>query len=535
MSRVDQRLARSVGPWILWAAMLALSTATLVSVRGEIEQSHAALTLLLVVLGGSAGGGRPLGYALAVMGSVLIDYFFQAPYGTLAVGKTLDWVVLVAFLASAFVATELLAQARAEAETARRRTEEVASLSRLGSETLRHARADDALETLSALIRTTFGARWCTIRELPDSRAGRRWTSVVGVDDSRTAERMRELDERMTLAATADPNTIAQRVALATADGSIVIDSLAGEDVSSRIEAFGLPLFIESRLVGMLIVGGGTSEPIGFAPPRRRFIATISYYAALGLERVRLARAAEEARELREANRAKDEVLAAVSHDLRTPLTTIKLLAQAAAARGESAGTSIEVQVDRLADIVTNVLDLSRIRAGGVPLDVALNTAEDVIAAAVSRVQGVLRGRRIVTSVDLDQPALVARFDFVQTLRILGNLVDNALRYSPDGGSVEIHAERDDEWVAIFVSDRGPGVPEAERDRIFEAFYRPRSEAPDAGRAGLGLSIARRLAELQGGTVEYAPRDGGGSIFTLRLPAVDLNTETLADLTATVA
>jgi two-component system sensor histidine kinase KdpD len=224
-----------------------------------------------------------------------------------------------------------------------------------------------------------------------------------------------------------------------------------------------------------------------------------------------------------------------VSHDLRTPLTTIKLLAQAAAARGESAGTSIEVQVDRLADIVTNVLDLSRIRAGGVPLDVALNTAEDVIAAAVSRVQGVLRGRRIVTSVDLDQPALVARFDFVQTLRILGNLVDNALRYSPDGGSVEIHAERDGEWVAIFVSDRGPGVPEAERDRIFEAFYRPRSEAPDAGRAGLGLSIARRLAELQGGTVEYAPRDGGGSIFTLRLPAVDLNTETLADLTATVA
>src|SRR5205814_8370679 len=107
----------------------------------------------------------------------------------------------------------------------------------------------------------------------------------------------------------------------------------------------------------------------------------------------------------------------------------------------------------RLADIVTNVLDLSRIRAGGVPLDVALNTAEDVIAATVSRVQGVLRGHRIVTSVDLDQPALVGRFDFVQTLRILGNLVDNALRYSPDGDSVEIHAERDGEWLAIIVSD----------------------------------------------------------------------------------
>jgi len=505
--------------------MLALSTATLVSVRGEIEQSHAALTLLLVVLGGSAGGGRPLGYSLALSGFVVIDYFFQAPYGSLAVGKTLDWVVLVAFLASAFVATELLARARGEAETARKRTEEVASLSRLGSETLRHARADDALEALSALIRSTFSARWCTIRELPDSKNARRWTSAIAAEDPRVTGRMRELEERMTLAASADAVADVHRVALATSDGSVVIDSLVGEDASSRIEAFGLPLFVESRLAGMLIVGGSTQQPIAFAPPRRRFVATISYYAALGLERVRLAREAQDARELREANRAKDEVLATVSHDLRTPLTTIKLLAQAAAARGEAAGASIEEQVDRLADLVTNVLDLSRIRAGGVPLDVALNTAEDVIAAAVSRVQGVLRGRHIVTKVDLDQPALVARFDFVQTLRILVNLIDNALRYAPEDGSVEINAERNGAWVAITVADRGPGVRPEERSRIFDAFYRPRSEVPDAGRAGLGLSIARRLAELQEGTVEYSPRDGGGSLFTLRLPAVDLNSE----------
>jgi two-component system sensor histidine kinase KdpD len=510
--------------------MLALSTAILASVRGDIEQSHVALTLLLVVLGGSAGGGRPLGYTLAVLGFVAIDYFFQAPYGSLAVGKALDWVVLAAFLASAFVATELLARARAEAETARRRTEEVASLSRLGSETLRYARADDAIEALSALIRSTLSARWCTIRELPDSKSHRRWTSVVDAEDARAADRMRELDDRMTNAASASASAGADRIALATADGSIVIDSLSDEDMSSRIEAFGLPLFIESRLVGMLIVGGETRAPLTFAPARRRFVATISYYAALGLERVRLEREAEEARELREANRAKDEVLAAVSHDLRTPLTTIKLLAQDAAARGDSAAASIEAHVDRLADLVTNVLDLSRIRAGGVPLDVALNTAEDVIAATVSRVHGVLRGRRIATTVDLDQPALVARFDFVQTLRILGNLVDNALRYSPEGGVVEIIASREDQWVAIAVLDRGPGVPAAERDRIFDAFYRPRSEVPDAGRAGLGLSIARRLAELQHGTVEYLPRAGGGSVFTLRLPAEDLSSDTFPDL-----
>jgi two-component system sensor histidine kinase KdpD len=365
MNRPDSDDLRTIGHWAFWLIVLMLAMVTLVSARTDIEQSHVALTLLLVVLGGSAGGGRGLGYVLAVLGFLLIDFFFQAPYDSLSVDKTLDWVVLVAFIASAFVATELLSQAREEAKTARR-------------------------------------------------------------------------------------------------------------------------LAVEAAHAG----------------------------------------------ELREVNRAKDEVLATVSHDLRTPLTTIKLLAQAAAARGEPAAAEIEEQADRLADLVTNVLDLSRIRAGGVVLDLALNTAEDVIAAAVSRAAGLMRDRRIVTTVDLDQPALVARFDFVQTLRILGNLIDNALRCSPESGLVEITTAREGKWLAISVSDRGPGIALAERDRIFEAFYRPSSVAPDAGHAGLGLSIARRLAELQDGTVELTPREGGGSVFTLRLPAVDWNPAALAHLSA---
>jgi K+-sensing histidine kinase KdpD len=364
MSRTESDAHRTIGHWTFWLVMLVLTSVALIAMHEDIEQSHVALLLLLVVLGGSAGGGRGLGYVLAVLGSIVINVFFQSPFGSLSVVKTLDWVVLIAFLASAFVATELLTQARAEAETARR-------------------------------------------------------------------------------------------------------------------------LAIEAGQAG----------------------------------------------ELREANRAKDQVLVAVSHDLRTPLTTIKLLAQAAAARGDPAGRGIEEQADRLDDLVTNVLDLSRIRAGGVTLDLALNTAEDVIAAAMSRAAGLMRDRRIATAVDLDQPALVARFDFVHTLRILGNLIDNALRSSPEQGLVEITTAREGKWLAISVSDRGPGVAPAERERIFEAFYRPSSAEPDTGHAGLGLSIARRLAELQQGTVEYSARDGGGSVFTLRLPAVDWDPAAVPQLT----
>ena len=262
---------------------------------------------------------------------------------------------------------------------------------------------------------------------------------------------------------------------------------------------------------------------------RKRFMGTIRYYAALGLERVRLTREARQALDLREANRFKDEVLATVSHDLRTPLTSIKLLAQASALRGDPGAVKIEQQADRLSRMVSNVLDLSSIRSGTLRLEMELNTAEDVIAAAVSQAQGGLNGRRLVTSVDLGQPELVARFDFVQTLRILGNLIDNALRYTPDGGAVHITAAREESWIAMRVIDAGPGVPEEERSRIFEAFYRPRRVTPDAGTSGLGLSIALRLAELQDGTVRYEPRPGGGSILTVRLPAVDLDPAVIDD------
>jgi two-component system sensor histidine kinase KdpD len=336
--------------------------------RSDIDQSHVALTLLLVVLGGSAGGGRALGFALAILGFLIIDYVFQAPYGHISVGKPLDWVVLMAFLSAAFVATELMTSARREAEEARQRGNEI---------------------------------------------------------------------------------------------------------------------------------------------------------AALGEERLRLAREADRARTLQEENRAKDEVLASVSHDLRAPLTAIKLLAQSARARGDPSGCSIEEEVDRLSGFVTNILDLSRIRAEGITLDFEVNAAEDLIGAAIIRATPLLKGRTIVPHIDLSAPVLTASFDFVQSLRIVANLLDNALRYTPGGGSVDVQAIRDGSWIAISVSDRGPGVESGERERIFEPFYRPRSEMPDVGHAGLGLSIARQLAELQGGTLTYEPRQGGGSTFTLRVRSSD--------------
>jgi signal transduction histidine kinase len=135
----------------------------------------------------------------------------------------------------------------------------------------------------------------------------------------------------------------------------------------------------------------------------------------------------------------------------------------------------------------------------------------------------VLGDRTIVPHIDLDSPALVGEFDFVDTLRIIGNLLDNAIRHSPPRGVIDLGASRENGWLAFTVSDCGPGVAPAERERIFDAFYRPTSALPDSGHAGLGLSIAKTLAEVQGGTLEYGERAGGGSEFVLRLPAAEVS------------
>lgn len=231
---------------------------------------------------------------------------------------------------------------------------------------------------------------------------------------------------------------------------------------------------------------------------------------------------ASEARASSEADRVKNILLTSVSHDLRTPLTAIRALAQDIAVGGSdwrSHAAIIVEQTDRLTKIVADVLDLSRLRAGAFTMNAELNTAEDLLGAVVRQFSGVPDAGRIETIIDYTRPALVGTFDFVQSLRVLTNLIDNALRCSPAGVPITVTATEAGGRLIFEVADRGPGIAAAEQQRIFEPFYRPAASRADVGAAGLGLSIARRLAELQGGTVTYRDRVGGGSIFVFELPA----------------
>ena len=233
-----------------------------------------------------------------------------------------------------------------------------------------------------------------------------------------------------------------------------------------------------------------------------------------------LAVEADHAATLREADRLKDALLASVSHDLRTPLTTIKALAHDIAAEGDARAADIEAEADRLNRFVVDLLDLSRLTAGALPVQLEIVAAEDVLGAALQRVAGSFRHE-----VRVDLPAgevLAARMDFLHTLRVLVNLLENASKYVPTDSPVELSVRQEGERLLFLVADRGPGIPPEEAESIFAPFRRGTAQQPLAEGAGLGLSIARQLAEAQGGALHYHARPGGGSIFVYSLPAADL-------------
>jgi two-component system sensor histidine kinase KdpD len=282
-----------------------------------------------------------------------------------------------------------------------------------------------------------------------------------------------------------------------------------------------MPLRVRERTVGVLRLSN--DAPIVLEPDARRFLDALAYYAALGVERVRLTAAAERAEAFRQADELKTALIATVSHDLRTPLTTIKALAHELAARGEEDALSIEEEADRLNGLVADLLDLSRLSAGELPLRIELDAVDDLVATTLDRLRGRSAGRTIrVTRMDhdvSDEPILFARFDLAQSQRALVNLLENAIKYGPPDEAIDLWIARVGDRVRLTVADRGPGIPEEERALIFEPFYRPKGARPDVGGAGLGLAIARRIAEAQGGSLTYATRSGGGSEFRLELPA----------------
>jgi two-component system sensor histidine kinase KdpD len=453
---------------------------------------------------------------LAVASFLSFNFFLIPPFYTFAIEDPLDWWILIAFLVTGGVAAQLFHRTQRALELAERRAGEIDRLSSLGAESLSVPRAADAVTRVAEVIRS----------ELPVARV-----RIVMVQEASHEPRVLAIS----------PNDGGEPlhpdlIRLAVREGCIVA---VGADGASHVESRGrdfshllaggrrhvsavVPLRVREQTIGALEVG----DPRGLTldASQAAFADTLTYYAALAVERARLAAEADHVSALREADRLKDALVASVSHDLRTPLTTIRALAAELRGSGDERVLVIEEEAERLNRLVSDLLDLSRIRAGGLPLEPEIVAAEDLVGAALQRLRGIPGAEGIQVRLPPGDILAVGRFDFVQTLRALGNLLENALRHA-GALPVEMEVEEEEGSLVFRVLDRGPGIPEAERERIFEPFFHGRPDAgagADVGGTGLGLAIARSVAEAQGGSVHHRPRPGGGSVFELRLPAESL-------------
>ena len=285
-----------------------------------------------------------------------------------------------------------------------------------------------------------------------------------------------------------------------------------------------VPLKVGGRPVAVFSMSRALPDPFG--PDDLRVAETVGSLIAQVMENERLFEEASEAEALRALDRLKDEFLAAVSHELRTPLTVIggalELLDHASAdltPRSHRLIDQARRNVQRLQHDVEDLLDLAQLQEAKIELSREFVPPEALLAevASAHEVIATQRSQRLVVDCVPGMPPVLV--DRRRMQQVLGNLVANAVRYSPEGGSIRLRAERAGGEIRFKVLDDGPGIPEADRERVFDKFYRLAGNRETASGTGLGLAIAKTLVELHGGRLWVEPRDDAqGSAFIVAVP-----------------
>jgi len=400
--------------------------------------------------------GIELAVIVSVASMLAFNWFFLPPTHTFQLRDGANWAVLAVYLVTAVVVSALAAQARRRAEVAERREREASVLAAMAGDLLAGTDLADELDRVGVLTAGVLG--------VPHARIE---LGVEAPEDGETA----------------------------------------------------YALAIGGRRVGTVLVG---LEHALDAEAAERFLPALASLLAVELDRADLQAEALEAEALRRSDTIKTALLYAVSHDLRSPLTAIVAAASGLSNpevrldRGDRdvLVETIRVEADRLNRLVGNLLDLSRLRSGVAaphpelwPVDGLVSRALDQLGADDARV-----------NVELDHDAPPVRVDPVQIERVLVNLLENALKFSPAGSTVSVTTETSGAELLVHVFDRGPGVDPGLREAVFEPFRRG-DQAAVRG-AGLGLAIARGFAEVNGARV-WAEGDHTGGHFVLALPVAD--------------
>jgi two-component system sensor histidine kinase KdpD len=477
---------------------VALAVALGLLARGTLTiADHAMINLLALLISASIAGRGPA-FLATLLSVASFDFFFIPPYYTFAVSDLHHVLTFAVMLVVGLIASQRTVVMREQAAGSQERERRTAALYAM---TRAFAIEDDpqAIARSSVeRVRELLQAEACLFVPGPGGalRAAAR-TAKWQADDAREAAVARwvlENDKRAGF----------------------------GTDTLPAASALYLPMSAPRGTIAVLGVRLGDLKR-ELRPSDHQLLDTFAAQAALALERVRLRAEADEARHAVETERLRTDLLSSVSHDLRTPLASIAGSAGVLLAGGEGVGRAeqhelletIQSESQRLSELVSNLLDLTRLDSGALQPRREWVPVEELVHGALDRLDPQLTGRPV--QLDLPREILQAHVDPVLIEQALVHLLENALKYSPADSTIELRASGSPGEVLIEISDRGPGIPPGEEQRIFEKFVR----LPDGKRAsgsGLGLSVCRAILRAHGGSVLAENRLGGGATFRMRLP-----------------
>jgi two-component system, OmpR family, sensor histidine kinase KdpD len=463
---------RQLAGWILAVVLAPLVTLALSINRSGINLTSDVLAFLVAVIAVALVGGFLPAVAEAIAGSLLLNYYFVAPVHQFTIAEANNALALGVFVAVGLAVSWVVdTTARRTKQAARANAESELLVTTAGS----ILRGQGALDALLERTREAFGMRSACLLERKDSGAS----------------------------AARSP----------TASWSLV--ACAGEAPVSRPDAAEVDIPVTDTLSLVLT---GRPLPAG----DRRVLGAFAAYAAVALEQQRLAAEAEAAKPIAAADRMRTALLTAVSHDLRTPLASAKAAVTSlrspdmhwnAADTAELLATADE-SLDRLTRLVGNLLDMSRLQAGALSLFPRASGLDEIVALALDDLGPA--GRDITVEIPELLPAV--RADPAILERVVVNLAENALRYSPAGKAPLIAASALGDRVELRVVDRGPGIADDNKERVFVPFQRLGDTDNTTG-VGLGLALSRGLTEAMGGTLTAEDTPGGGLTMTVSLPA----------------
>ncbi len=446
-----------------------------------VNQTTVALTFLLAILAVSAVWGMVVSVFMSVVAMLTFNYFFLPPVGTFTIADPQNWVALAAFLFTSIVGSQLSARIRKEADEAHDRRREIERLYKFSQKLLGEGNVIQLMNAVPNYIVESFEAG---AAELFLPQKDKFYRSGFGAS---------HLDEEKMKAA-------------------FVRDEMAIEPQQSL---YFIPVRLGVRAIGSLGISGARLS--------RQTVDAVGSLVAIAIERARAVEQLGETEAERQGERLKSALLDSITHDFRTPLTSMKAAVTSLLTNQKTSAQQvhellsiIDEECDRLNHLVEEAAEMARLEAGEIELHFAPTSIEEIIQLALGHMKSSLGGRKVEVRVSPNLPPVMA--DAERAKDILVNFIDNANLYSAKEQPIVISAELSGDYVTTSVADRGPGIDDFEQGMIFDKFYRGKDQRYLVRGTGMGLPIAKALVTAHRGTIGVTSQLGHGSVFSFTLP-----------------